>query len=101
MPHTLELEPLPQEHTHTQLKKNKLETDHKNQNDYIGFSIALDCLPKFKCEPFAEHTSHFRHRIWRNHGRTDLEASTLSISSYRMGRNYSRCQGIKAINSST
>lgn len=57
MPHTLEPEPLPQEHTHTQLK-NKLETVSKKQNDYIGFSIALGCLPEFKGMTLLLNTPH-------------------------------------------
>lgn len=57
MPNPPESGPLPQEHIHTQLK-TKIETVHKKQNDYIGFSIALGCLPEFKGKTLLLNTPH-------------------------------------------
>lgn len=57
MPNTPKSEPLPQEHIHTQLK-TELETVSKKQHDYIGFPIALGCLPEFKGKTLLLNTPH-------------------------------------------
>lgn len=66
--------------------------------EWKSLVTALWCLLNFKIRPYAEESTHFRHRCWSNWIASDLEAPYLRSGSHNDQGCYANSKGEKAIN---
>lgn len=66
--------------------------------EWKSLVTALWCLLNLKIRPYAEESTHFRHRSWSNWTASDLEAPHLRSGSHNDQGCYANSKGEKVIN---